>query len=69
MNALMAGPTFLEKAAFIVFAVSVLGGALVTITRKSAVAALVAVSENVNGWPIRASVASEMVPLDSSGFG
>ena len=42
MNALIAGPTFLEKAAFIVFAVSVLGGALVTITRKSAVAALVA---------------------------
>lgn len=38
----MAGPTFLQKAAFVVFAVSVLGGALVTITRKSAVSALVA---------------------------
>ena len=38
----MAGPSFLEKADFVVFAVSVLGGALVTITRKSAVAALVA---------------------------
>ncbi len=38
----MAGPTFLQKAAFVVFAVFVLGGALVTITRKSAVSALVA---------------------------
>lgn len=38
----MAGPTFLEKAAFVTFAVSVLGGALVTITRRSAVSALVA---------------------------
>jgi NADH-quinone oxidoreductase subunit J len=42
MNVILAGPSVLEKIAFVVFAVGVLGGALVTITRKSAVAALIA---------------------------
>jgi hypothetical protein len=39
VNVILAGPSFLEKIAFVVFAVGLLGGALVTITRKSAVAA------------------------------
>ena len=42
MNVMLAGPSVLEKIAFVVFAVGVLGGTLVTITRKSAVAALIA---------------------------
>ena len=37
--------------------------------REAAVAALVAVSEKVNGCPMRASLASEMVPFDNWGFG
>lgn len=42
MNVILAGPSLLEKIAFVVFAVGVLGGALVTITRKSAVSAIIA---------------------------
>ncbi len=42
MNIVLAGPSILEKIAFVAFALGVLGGALVTITRKSAVAALIA---------------------------
>ena len=42
MNFILSGPSLLEKIAFVVLAVGVLGFALVTITRKSAVAALLA---------------------------
>ena len=42
MNVMLAVPSVLEKIAFVVFAVGVLSGALVTITRRSAVAALIA---------------------------
>lgn len=42
MNLATAAPTVLEKIAFFVLAAGVLGGALVTITRKSAVGALIA---------------------------
>jgi NADH-quinone oxidoreductase subunit J len=42
MNVILAGPSLLEKIAFVVFAVGLLGGALVTITRKSAVSAIIA---------------------------
>jgi NADH-quinone oxidoreductase subunit J len=42
MNYILAGPSTLEKIAFVVLASAVLGFGLVTITRKSAVTALVA---------------------------
>ncbi len=42
MNLMLSGPTLLEKIAFVVLAGGVLGFALVTITRKSAVGALIA---------------------------
>ncbi len=42
MNFATAAPSLLEKIAFFVLAAGVLGGALVTITRKSAVGALIA---------------------------
>jgi NADH:ubiquinone oxidoreductase subunit 6 (chain J) len=42
VNFILSGPSLLEKIAFVVLAVGVLGFALVTITRKSAVAALLA---------------------------
>ena len=42
MNVILSGPSLLEKMAFVFLAVGVLTGALVTITRKSAVAALIA---------------------------
>jgi NADH-quinone oxidoreductase subunit J len=42
MNVILAGPSLLEKIAFVVFALGLLGGALVTITRKSAVSAIIA---------------------------
>ena len=42
MNIVASAPGLLEKIAFAVLAAGVLGGALVTITRKSAVAALIA---------------------------
>jgi NADH-quinone oxidoreductase subunit J len=42
MNIMLAGPTMLDKIAFVVMAGSVLGFALLTITRKSAVGALMA---------------------------
>jgi len=42
VNVMLAGPSLLEKIAFVVFAVGLLGGALVTITRKSAVSAIIA---------------------------
>jgi NADH-quinone oxidoreductase subunit J len=42
MNVILSGPSPLDKIAFVVLTVGVLGFALVTITRKSAVAALVA---------------------------
>jgi NADH-quinone oxidoreductase subunit J len=42
MNYVLAGPSLLDKIAFVVLAGSVLGFALLTITRKSAVAALMA---------------------------
>lgn len=42
MSFATAAPTLLEKIAFFVLAAGVLGGALVTITRKSAVGALIA---------------------------
>ena len=40
MNIVLAGPSMLDKIAFVVLAVSLLGFALLTITRKSAVGAL-----------------------------
>jgi NADH-quinone oxidoreductase subunit J len=42
MNYVLAGPSLLDKIAFVVLAGSVLGFALLTITRKSAVTALMA---------------------------
>ena len=42
MNIMLSGPSHLDKIAFVVLAVGVLGGALVTITRGSAIAALLA---------------------------
>jgi NADH-quinone oxidoreductase subunit J len=41
VTVILAGPSFLEKMAFVLFAVGLLGGALVTITRRSAVAAII----------------------------
>jgi NADH-quinone oxidoreductase subunit J len=41
VNVILAGPSLLEKIAFVVLAVGLLGGALVTITRKSAIAAII----------------------------
>jgi NADH-quinone oxidoreductase subunit J len=45
MNLMLTAPTLLERIAFIVLTVGVLGGGLLTITRKSAVAALIALVE------------------------
>ena len=42
MNIVLSGPSHLDKIAFVVLALGVLVGALVTITRKSTVAALIA---------------------------
>jgi NADH-quinone oxidoreductase subunit J len=42
VNYLLSGPTTLDKGAFLVLAAGVLGGALLTITRKSTVGALMA---------------------------
>jgi NADH-quinone oxidoreductase subunit J len=42
VNVILAGPSLLEKIAFVVFAVGLLGGALVAITRKNAVSAIIA---------------------------
>ena len=42
MNVILAGPSALEKIAFVILAIGVLGGALVTITRKNAVGAIIA---------------------------
>ena len=42
MNLVLAAPTLLERIAFVVLSAGLLGGALLTITRRSAVAALMA---------------------------